>query len=239
VYERWWSMTEQCSGLAGSLEAVSFYAVPGVQFLDAGEAGEALGYWSRAGNRIVLVSRDTLDGVGVRHEMLHALARVAGHPRQSFLGRCAGVVDCGPDCISDAGPPPPPDPLAVEVPPDSIQVSTVIVYQPTGNTADDVITLAVRAHNPTAHPVIVTMPPLGTRGERSGYDYEVWGTSGGLQSGYNVLDPSSWTFAPGETKQQLFDFVNADFGVAALPPGTYQIRGAYGGHWSPYISVTR
>ena len=232
-------MTEACSGVSGSLASISWYAVPDENFLDVGDGREASAYWSKASNRIVLVAQDTLDGTGVRHEMLHALMRVSGHPREQFLEVCAGVVTCGLDCIADAGPPPAADPLAVEVPPESIEVNVVIVYQPTGNSPDDVITLAVRAHNPATHPVIVTMPPLGSSGYRLGYEYDIRGPSGGIQTGLNVLDPSSWTFAPGETKQQLFDFANAPFDAGAIPPGTYQIRGSYGGHWSPYITLTR
>lgn len=231
-------MTEACSGLTGALDAVSWYVVPDESALQRDEG--VRGYWSMASNRIVLVAQDTLDGGGVRHEMLHALIRAHGHPRAQFLGRCAGTVDCEAECIADAGPAPPADPLAARVSADSLAVTTAILLAPpTSSAGDGVVTIAIRVHNPAAHPVIVTLPPVGSAGERLGFGYQVWSSAGGVQSGVSLLDASSWTFAAGETKQQLFDFGNdGSFSAHDLPPGEYTVRGAYGGNWSAYVPLS-
>lgn len=239
VYPRWWSMTEACSGLTGALDAVSWYVVPDELGLQRDEGTR--GYWSMASNRIVLVAQDTLDGGGVRHEMLHALIRTGGHPRAQFLERCAGTVDCEAACIADAGPAPATDPQAARVAPDSVAVTTeILLAPPTGSSGDGVVTIAIRVHNRAAHAVIVTLPPAGSSGERLGFEYQVWSSSsGGVQSGVNVLDSSSWTFAAGETKQQLFDFASeGNFSAHELPPGQYTVRGAYGGNWSAYVPLS-
>ena len=221
LYCRLWTMVESCSGLTGSLPAISWYAVPGVASLSAGGENDLAGYWSRASNRIVLVADDTLKGSVVRHEMLHALVRAGHHPRSQFLGRCAGVVDCGPACIADAEPPPTADPLAEHLPPDSLVVTAAIVDLPTGIHGDDgTVTIAVKVHNPRSHPVVAELPPIGDPGERRGYEYLVWGPLGGRQTGVNLFDVSSWTFDAGETKRWLFDFQLEQQGLAELTLST-------------------
>src|SRR5712671_6242500 len=99
VYTRWWTMVESCSGFTRAFGNVEWYSAPGVLLSPDGDGDRVDGYWSLASNRIVLVADDTLDGGLVRHEMLHALVRVKGHPRSEFLQNCGGVVGCGPICV--------------------------------------------------------------------------------------------------------------------------------------------
>src|SRR5437762_5976779 len=80
VYTRWWSMVESCSGLHGSLADITWYQVPGA-IVDL-DGKDVSGYWSRASNSIVLAGDQVLGGAIVRHEMLHALVRQAGHSRE-------------------------------------------------------------------------------------------------------------------------------------------------------------
>jgi hypothetical protein len=54
----------------------------------------------------VLGDSEEFDGSLVRHEMLHALLHVPGHPRQQFLGTCGDIVACVGGCVTDAGGPP-------------------------------------------------------------------------------------------------------------------------------------
>jgi len=61
---------------------------------------DAAGYWSLGGSRIVLTECIVDDGSAVRHEMLHAILQVGGHPRAQFLGACAALVDCEGSCIT-------------------------------------------------------------------------------------------------------------------------------------------
>lgn len=236
VYARWWSETEACSGITGSLAAITWYSVPSEdRRIVEGEAAD--GYWSPASNRIVLVRDGLLDGGLVRHEMLHALVRQkTGHSRAAFLGRCAGVVDCGESCVRDAGPPPPRDPAAATVPPESITVAVEVMPNPATTRIDGgVFTVSVMATNHASHAVVV-MIPSGQVPHATSYQVDMRGPLGTLFLGVLVFDSSAVTFLPGETKRQLFDFViGADFTTQF---GAYMVRGAYGGQWSPYVNFT-
>ena len=92
VYAQWWALTEDCSGITRSLDAVQFYRIPNASTIPDNTYGEVAAYWSPASNRIVLADFYEMQGKLVRHEMLHALLRVNGHPPEYFQGRCAGVV---------------------------------------------------------------------------------------------------------------------------------------------------
>ena len=72
VYSTWWRMTEACSGLSGSLDAVTWYKTDEVVH-DVRTGEVVAGYWTAGSNSIVLTSTVMLDGGTVRHEMLHAL----------------------------------------------------------------------------------------------------------------------------------------------------------------------
>jgi hypothetical protein len=88
VYAVWWDRTERCSGRTGDLSRVEFYAVAdwhGQIYLGSQRA-EA--WWVRRGNRIYLPESALLSEQLVRHEMLHALTRDAGHPAELFVHRC-------------------------------------------------------------------------------------------------------------------------------------------------------
>ena len=92
VYAQWWALTEECSGINRSLDAVQFYLIPNASTIPDNTYGEVAAYWSPASNRIVLADFYEMQGQLVRHEMLHALLRASGHPPAYFQGRCAGVV---------------------------------------------------------------------------------------------------------------------------------------------------
>lgn len=236
VYQRWWAMTESCSGRTDSYSALTWYIVPGASSLPLGNTPDVQAYWSEAGNRIVMIAQDTLDGAGRRHEMLHALLRTGGHPRTQFLGNCAGVVDCAQACVNDAGPPPTLGAAIPEIPPESLEVSADLVQFPTDvpNPAG-YFTIAVSVRNPASHSVVAVLAQRAAAGNgRLGFEYRINGTFGGFQAGVVALDPSTWTFAAGETKRQLFDFVIGidDPGDGEYSPGSYTVRGSYGGHWS-------
>ena len=239
IYARWWALTSECAGVNGDLAAVQVYVVPGAETLPL-NGRDVAAYWSQAGNQIVLTERAVLDGAAVRHEMLHALIRTGAHPRDQFLGKCAGVVNCPGQCIDDAGPAPAPEPSAVSVSPDVMEVSVAPGPVALTHTSDgDFFSVTVTVHNPLAHPVVVLMPETAGSPLAEGFLYDIRGPSGGLTSGVPLGDVSRWSFAAGETKRQVFDFGSrARFGTDRFAPGTYQLRGAYGGVWSevvPYV----
>jgi len=88
-FATWYSRTEACAQLTGSLEHIEWYVVPNVATFET-SIGEKVGLWERVGN----VSRITIAGdyVGnemvVRHEMLHDLLERTGHPPEYFVTRC-------------------------------------------------------------------------------------------------------------------------------------------------------
>ncbi|MDP9178667.1 MAG: hypothetical protein M3O61_13375 [Gemmatimonadota bacterium] len=232
VYARWWAMTEACSGVTGNLSSVSWFVVPGASTVSLN--GQLVdGYWSFASNRIVIAEAGKLAGAKVRHEMLHALLKGRGHPRGKFLADCGGVVTCAQVCISDAGPPPLPDPAAVSMPPDSLEIEVLVHPQLPNRAHDDgFFTITVSARNSRTKPVVVALPsgPFGNMPETFAFD--VRGNGSSLVASELALDPSVASFAPGETKRHVFDFViGNDPQSRAFPPGTYAVRGGYGGHW--------
>jgi hypothetical protein len=156
VYSTWWQMTEACSGLTGSLSAVTWYQTNEV--VHDTQSGDVIaGYWLSGSNRIVLTSIVMMDGGIVRHEMLHALIQKRGHPRALFLGNCAGTVDCLEPCVADAGPYPSPPTSPIAVPGDSIEI-TLAVEPPTPahNIDDGRFSLTVFARNRTARWITIS-----------------------------------------------------------------------------------
>jgi hypothetical protein len=127
VYAEWWELTEACSGLSGDFARVTWYRVPNTETIPLSEGGLVNGRWDADGNRIILGGDNLEAGDLVRHEMLHALLRRGGHPRAMFIGRCRSTVGCTGSCITDGGPAPPPDPLAIQVSPAALQVGVEIV----------------------------------------------------------------------------------------------------------------
>jgi hypothetical protein len=88
--------------------------------------------------------------------------------------------------------------------------------------------------------VSVALPLYSLDGSLDAFSFDIIGAPGGQQNGVIAVDPSSWTFAAGETKRQLFDFVVGPFDSALgqFPPGSYTMRGAYGKHWSADAMLT-
>jgi hypothetical protein len=233
VYSTWWNMTQACSGLTGSLAAVTWYKTDEVVH-DVNTGDVVLGYWSAASNRIVLTTASMLDGGTVRHEMLHALLRVRGHPRNQFLGKCAGTVPCQEPCISDAGAYPVPPEVPIHVTGASLDLTVnVEPRNPTPGQDGGLFTITVMAHNRSTHWATVT-PSLAQDDTTRTFAFDVrLVTSGGITGSDVALDPSERIFAPGETKKQVYDFAIGDspFGNQLLP-GNYVVRGGFSDYWS-------
>ena len=234
VYQRWWRMVEECSGRTGLLEGVSWYTTS--QPLTDPTTGEHLaGYWSPASNRIVLGDLFKLDGPVVRHEMLHALLRGGGHPYGVFLGSCAGVVHCSAECVP-SGSFPPPDPNAVMVNSDAIQVTlTVEPASPSVSNGDGFFEMIVTAKNPASHAVRVTLP---TTGPFFVFGYQLREANGaGSFGGSDLFDDNERSFAAGETKKHVFDVSLAGVGNLTADAGSYVATGDYGHNSSAPVNV--
>ncbi len=232
VYSTWWQMTEACSGLTGALSSVTWYQTA-TQVTDTHTGDVIAGYWVPGKNQIVLNTLVMTDGGTVRHEMLHALRQKGGHPRDQFLGKCAGVVDCEDACVADAGPYPTPPQTPLLVTSDSIDLSLDIEpHTPTRNIDGGRFSITVLAHNKTARWITVN-PAAGERASQT-FSIDVHGANGATGRDQVGLDPSQTIFAPGETKRQVFDLVIGDYPFGnQLLPGDYVARGAFAGYWTP------
>jgi hypothetical protein len=235
AYHLWWEMTLQCSGRRAPLSGVRWYLVPGAHTVEVNGERYA-GYWSSAGNSIVLAEGAMLDGSLVRHEMLHALIKVGGHPREEFLGRCGGVVECVERCIADAEPLEPAHPTVSRVEPDALEVEALVSPEaPSRAQYGGYFTMTVTARNPRSHPVVVALPPSADAGPPLTFEYRVEFPGGYSRKNVRAWDDGVTRFAPGETKRYVFDFRMIDaYGIASnggFGPGTYTFRGAYGNRW--------
>lgn len=243
VYQQWWDLTEQCSGLSGSLAAVTWYRVPGTSEIPLGDGTMVAGFWDGASNRIVLASESELQGDLVRHEMLHALVRVGEHPRSMFVGRCGGIVVCVKTCLAEGGPPPPPDPTARIVTPSTLVIGVEVIPSAPGSAVNGgEFMMVVTAQNTSSTPVIVQLPPSGDAGPSLSFSYAIAG--GGSEHTYNVRAdaPEVTEFVPLETKRFIFDLhVGTGGSRYDQMPGEFVFRGAYGEVWAtnpPTITVS-
>jgi len=237
VYSTWWDMTRACSGSNRSLGDVAWFKTS--QPLHNFRTGEALGgYWNSFDNRIVLTTAVMHDGSIVRHEMLHALLRKDGHPRNQFLGKCLGTVACQGACIADAGPYPQPLQTPIHVTGDSIDITLAVdPRNPSPAQDDGFFSITVFVRNRSTH--WVTVPNYYSQffpgiDSAHTFQFDVVGPNGGLSSGEVRFDPSEWVFAPGEIKRQVFDFSMGGEGPFAheFPAGAYIARGGYSGYMS-------
>jgi hypothetical protein len=207
VYARWWAMVESCSGIERPLANVQWYSSEnGVR--DPDNSDDLVdGYYSLAGNRIVLISNDTLDGGIVRHEMLHALLRVRGHPRSAFLQSCAGTVSCARGCVDDAGPVPPTDPATAKVAPLQLEVTSAVSPVNPGSSVDGgMFTFTITVRNPFPYPVIALLPRPHGAGTPISYPYAIRATDGsGVSAGDLAYDPGVTYFSAGASKHDVID----------------------------------
>ncbi|HUR00202.1 MAG TPA: hypothetical protein VM166_12155 [Gemmatimonadaceae bacterium] len=232
VYARWWAMTEACSGLSGNLGAVRWYRVPG-EFI--GVDGQALGgYWQSRSNRIVLAEGSVERGSTVRHEMLHAILRVGGHPRSQFLAACASLVNCQGSCVTDAGRWHAPSPDYTVVSPESLDVGSRVELRPRESDGQRWVTLEISVRNSRGKSVFAASPPGDDPVLMDTFGFDVRGPTGGVAGGEVAGDSSVRYFAPFETKRWLFEFlVASDLSSTHITTGNNLLRGEYGRHRSP------
>ncbi len=224
-YEDWWRLAERCSGARGEFAAVGWGVVPGAETIPGTDG--AVGTYYRNRHQIILVERGTYDGHLVRHEMLHALLRVPGHPREFFVERCGGLSSCGGPCLDEALRTGPPESSAPVVGSRSLLVtaevrpSTVSLSTGTGGCA----TIVVRVSNPRPEAVRIRMARIGTVGW-SVDGFESSGDGGPLSIDSLVVLP------PGAVRSYGFDCPRL---IRALSPGDYYVTGRLGSNLSERV----
>jgi len=235
AYQQWWQLTEECSGSSGSFADVRWYRVPGVDVIPLGDGTSVNARWDASGNRIILAGDTEFAGDLVRHEMLHALLRSGGHPRNAFIARCGGVVVCAQECIADAGPAPRPDPEAPVVAPSALEIGVEVTPgAPSSSVNDGNFMMVVTARNSSASPVIVQLPASGDAGPSVSFGFDIVGRSGEGFHSERADVPEVSRFASLETKRFIFDFHIGQGNTRYYqPPGTFQFKGSYGGVLAP------
>jgi hypothetical protein len=229
-YTTWWAMTQACSGITGNLQDVHWFVVPsGTSIILDG--AQLSGYWSEASNRIVLRDDATNDGAVVRHEMLHALIRVGGHPRPYFVDRCGGTVDCVTACLADAGPAPTLPASTPRLPADSFDIAVLVSDTASASVNGGYFSVTMTATNRAPHEVIASLPLVGDgSGDQVAFGFLLESGTGQGSNGSVIFDQVLTTsevlsFAPGETKRQVFDLFAKG---PSLRAGSYRATGSFG-----------
>lgn len=93
VYLRWWKETERCSGQRGRMGRVRWFRYPDMDTIPrlANETQEAAARWVWP-HDIYIAGRVLRESTYVRHEVLHDLLGVGGHPSEYFVTRCGTLV---------------------------------------------------------------------------------------------------------------------------------------------------
>jgi len=231
IYRKWWAMTAECSGSRLPIESVEWFVVPGVSVFWY-QGNLTSGFWSGAGNRIVLAEGALDDGAVVRHEMLHALQPTAGHSR-AFVGQCGGLVICLSACREAAGRAPLVSHALRRVDARAMQVD--VAFDPSGESSatDDHLTFIVTAHNPSADSVVVDLAPRATM-----FRIELTSATDTIRNAVPWWESSELVFGPGETRRAVFDFRASVFARFRTIEGAVAIRGGFGARWSAPKSVT-
>jgi hypothetical protein len=222
IYSRWWNMVENCSGHTAPFNSVRWYRTPVASIRIDGS--DVVGYYAPSGHYVVVTDGIVDDGARVRHEMLHALLNVGGHPRDEFLGACADLVDCHGPCISDAGKwhaGVPFDTLSV----DSMSIAASVRLLPREQDGQRWVVLDVTAQNPTNRAVLAI--PLGA--------IFSWGVDvgGRFSTSLSADDSSMLFFAARQTRHWFYELrVASDSTFHTIQPGNRVIFGAFGQYWT-------
>jgi hypothetical protein len=222
-YRLWWRMTETCSGRQGNLGDVSLYVVPGVDRVTTASGQVVQSYWQTESHRIILASSVQFNGPVVRHEMLHALlGNVPGHPRNEFLYRCGGIVDCPVTCLDSATAAPPDPSSFVVLPSDSLElIATLSPTAPSSSAYNGEFAVIVSVTNKRAVPVLVNS------GIGHLYGFRILGPSLLIQRSLGGGDPQPATFLAGQTKVLAFDLAVRD---RVWPAGPLELWPSFAGY---------
>jgi len=214
----WWQMTESCSGRQGDLRAIRWYVVPNAAYIDVD--GQQV-HGETVGNRIVLADSHALDGPLVRHEMLHALLGVGGHPRDAFLVACNDIVACEGACEAEAGGRPTPLETAPELAPSDVVTRVEVVPRAPATSQDSgAVAVIVSITNPRATPAWVRLvPPNSPEGIGNTFGLAIDHDDMGFAfiADQKKIIGQRFPLGANETRRFVWD--------GGLPEGAYGVRG--------------
>lgn len=220
-YVLWWEMTERCAARQGDLSLVDWYFVPGVESLWI-LGKEYHGVWWPNGNRVVIAEGALDRGRLVRHEMLHVLLGVPGHPRHAFGESCAGIVSCDRECHTEIGGSPEVPDDAPVIGPEDLELTSILERDVLSRTEyDGWFAVTVSATNPSAEAVRVRLARL-EEGHLAaalfGYEVDGW-----IRENMTTFD-EFLKLGPFETRRFTFD-LEIDDGVSMrLTDGPHTLR---------------
>jgi hypothetical protein len=212
-------MTESCSGRQGDFRAIRWYIMPNASTFDLDGrqvVGATIGH-----NRIVLADEHRLNGSVVRHEMLHALLDVSGHPRDAFQVTCGGVVACGSICEAEGGGRPVPGSDApVLAPRDVAPRFEIVPRQPAFSQYRGAVAVIVSITNPLDTPAWVQLTPQAPGNPFSatfGVSVDYGDPDNFGIEDYTWVEGTRFPLAARETRRWVWD--------GALATGSYGVRG--------------
>ena len=229
-YALWWDLAQSCSGLRRDMSEIRWLTDPSSSRRTIeGGADTVVGEWY-AGTSSIVLTREFLSDPGVvRHEMLHALLRDAGHPGRVFRDGCAGYVVCAGSCGRSVGAVPDAPADAPRMPVDSLTVrQTLAPARITLRDGDAWFALVVEATNPRPYPVWVRLQPFpGRPGVARTFGYATSETSH-----QSELPRDSISFGAGETKRYVFDLTVKQYLAESRTP---VIRGFFNSAMLPEL----
>lgn len=230
VYGMWWDLVQSCSQRSKAIADVTWRTTLAAAGDDQGD----LVRWVPATTRIDVPSTLVSNGALVRHAMLHAVLSLppSVHPRDAFIRRCGGVVQCGDECATQGRPPS--DSGAIDVPLSSIDVGVRIVPEaPSRDTLEGFAAVLVEARNPSTRRVVVKPRSSTDRWLSPLFTFELRGASMLVRNNARPPTPDFTIFEPGERKLQVFDLrIDLPPTQGGLPTGTLELKGAYQTKWA-------
>lgn len=226
-YRFWWSMVESCSGHTGDFDSVRWYVLPGAERLPNGASGQ----WHGATREILLVEH--VPASTARHEILHALLPVHGHPRDQFLGRCDGMVACSPECEVDAGGRIVPAEDAPEILPRDVGARIDLAPpEPSESANDGALAVILSIRNPHPYEVWVRLTLTGQKSRTFALILDAGDSTQPTAILLTSIEGTRFGLGPNETRRAVVDHsaragslgVRAFFNVDSLPRVVFEVK---------------
>jgi hypothetical protein len=230
VYSMWWDLVQACAQRSERMSNVTWRTT--ISALRDGQAD--LVRWVPSAARIDVPSAFIGDGALVRHAMLHAVLHTPAseHPRDAFVRRCGGVVQCEGTCATEGHPAS--DSGALDEPLSTIEVFVRIIPEaPSRDVFGGFAAVLVEARNPLPRRVIVRPSASAEKWLSPLFTLELGGPSVHVMNNARPAMPDFTIFEAGERKLQVFDLrIGLPPTQGGLPIGTVELKGAYQTKWA-------